>query len=58
MAGSLAYAIGIYYVTNNMHCNLIGRTLRSAAVRLLCSLFARFLVAKGAGPQTSLLLSS
>ena len=41
MAGSLAYATGIYYVTNDMHCNLIGRTLRSAAVRLLCSLFAR-----------------
>ena len=44
-----------HYVTNDMHCNLIGRTLQGAVhnfhVRFLPD---PFLVAKGAGPQTKL----
>ena len=43
-----------HYVTNDMPCNLIGRTLQGAVhnyhVRFLPD---PFLVAKGAGPQTS-----
>ena len=51
--GAFDVTVTMVYVTNDMHHNLFGRTLRSAAARLLCSLFARhFVAAKGEGPQT------
>ena len=54
---SYAHVKHEHYVTNDMYCNLIGRTLQGAVhnfhVRFLPD---PFLVAKGAGPQTSFMV--